>query len=778
MRKLVVWFSEVDKEDIGLVGGKGANLGEMVKANLPIPPGFIITSLAYYEFLDENNLRGQIRKILAGLDVENPVKLHEASNRVKKAILKGKINPELAAKIINYYFDLGKIKSQNKIKKIFSAFVHKNLLVAVRSSATAEDLPDASFAGQQSTFLNIRGEASLLAAVKECWASLFEERAIYYRTQKKFDHFKVGIAVPVQKMVESEKSGIMFTIDPSTNNKKSIIIEGAFGLGEMVVQGEVTPDIYEVNKSDLQVTKITVSSQNKKLVKSEDGNKIVSLSKKEGGRQKLTHKEIIELAKLGNKIEKHYYFPQDIEWAIEKGNIYIVQSRPITTIKAVEKKIQNDNGQFSALAKLPLILTGVPASPGLAVGVCQILQSAHEIGRIKNGDVLVAPMTNPDFVPAMKKACAIVTDYGGKTSHAAIVSRELGIPCVVGTEKATKILKNGLSITVDGGNGKVYKGTYMGRLPGSRIISAKENEDMQRMEQLKTATKVYVNLAEPELAAEIAKRNVDGVGLLRAEFIMAQIGVHPKKMLQQKMRKEFVQQLADNLTKFTESFFPRPVIYRGTDFKTNEYRNLRGGKEFEPEEENPMIGYRGCYRYIKDPAVFEMELEALKIVRNERNFKNLSLMIPFVRTVKELIDVKKIIIDYGLYRQGSFDLYLMVEIPANVILLDQFIDVGIDGVSIGSNDLTMLTLGCDRDNNLVASEYDELNDAVLWSLQHIVTTCKKRKVRCSICGQAPSVYPELTEKLVSWGITSVSISPDMITKTREIIYEAEKKLFK
>lgn len=781
-QKFVFWFNEVDKNDIPLVGGKGANLGEMIQNHIPIPNGFIVSSKAYYQFIEENKLKNKIREILNNLDVENPIALHRASLNTKKLILKGQMNKSISELIIKYYQELSyqeqKKQQTSKIKKIIKFIGNKvtdGILVAVRSSATAEDLPDASFAGQQATFLNIKGEAALLDAIRECWASLFEERAIYYRQQKHFDHFKVGIAVPVQKMIESLKSGIMFTLDPTTNNKKIIIIEAIYGLGEMIVQGAVTPDHYEVDKSGLKIIKKSISTQDKKMVKALIENKIVKLSKKEGSKQKLKDDEIVALAKLGKKVENHYFFPQDTEWAIDESGIYIVQARPITTIKAISNKTEGSQLAISEIGKMKKILTGVSASPGIASGQVQILKNPKEIGKLDKGEILVAEMTNPDYVPAMKKAAAIITDKGGKTSHAAIVSRELGIPCVVGTEKATKIFKNGEILTVNGQTGEIFKGGLSTEAKTDKNNVFPQNNADNNL-NLKTATKVYVNLAEPELAESVAKRNVDGIGLLRAEFIMAQIGIHPKAMIEKKMKKQFIKILAENLKQFCSAFYPRPVIYRATDFKTNEYKNLRGGQKYEPHEENPLIGYRGCFRYVKDEDVFEMELAAIKKVREEFGYNNLSLMIPFVRTISEFKEVKKIIYANGLSRVGSFNLYIMVEVPSTVILLDEFIDCGIDGVSIGSNDLTMLLLGVDRDNDVVAKDYDELNPAVLWALERVVKTCAKRKITCSICGQAPSLYPKLSEKLVSWGITSISVTPDMIDQTRQIIYNAERKI--
>lgn len=758
----LVDFNQVNKQDVGLVGGKGANLGEMVKAGLPVPPGFIVTAQTYFKVLDENNLRPQIKNILQDLDVHQSVSLNSASQRIKQLILQAQIPQDLALKIIKSYLKLGRGLNQ--------------ALVAVRSSATAEDLPDASFAGQQETFLNVQGEANVVQAVRRCWASLFEPRAIFYRQEKGFDHFKVGIAVPVQKMIQSEVSGIMFTINPVTNDKTQIVIEAIWGLGEKIVQGAYTPDHYLVLKHSWKILQKQVNPQKKLLLLKQQKNKEVKLAKSKQNRAKLTDKQIISLAQLGHKIHQHYFFPQDIEWALEKGKFYIVQSRPVTTIKPEVKKTPPPNTK-----QLKLILKGSPASPGIVSGYSRLLQSAKQINRLKPGEILITDMTTPDFVPAMKKAAAIVTNQGGQTSHAAIVSRELGIPCVVGTEKATQILKSKTVITVNGATGEVFRGAPKKQAsvrlqptvvkPGSKIKPASK----KKVSVLTTATKLYVNLGEPDLAESIAQKNVDGVGLLRAEFMIAQMGVHPKKLIHDKKQNQFIKQLIAGLTQFAKAFSPRPIVYRTTDFKTNEYSNLLGGKAFEPEEANPLIGYRGAFRYINDERVFALELKAIKYVRHKLGYKNLWLMLPFVRTTQELKQVKKIIAAHGLPRSASFKLWMMAEIPSNFILLEDFINLGIDGISIGTNDLTMLILGVDRDNSEVAPIYDERNPAVLAALEKIITTCRRRRITCSICGQAPSIYPELTEKLVQWGISSVSVSPDMIDQTRQIIYQAEQK---
>jgi pyruvate, water dikinase len=745
----VLWFKNIHKADIPLVGGKGANLGEMVNADIPVPNGFVVTAKAYYGFLNGTSLRKKILTELDDLDVENNVKLEKASKNIMTAILAAEMPEDLAQQIKEYYQEL---------------CGNEDAYVAVRSSATAEDLPDASFAGQQETYLNVKGWKDVVKNVQKCWASLFGARAIFYRQTNKFSHLKVGIAVPVQLMVQSEFSGIMFTVNPLTNNTDEVSVEAAYGLGQPVVSGEVTPDQYIVNKKTGKITYRFVSKQTWQFTLA--GN--TPVSKKYQEVQKISNKFAVEVARIGMRIEKHYGKPQDIEWGIQDGKVYIVQSRPVTTLGKKKEDIYKID---TAKAKKP-ILEGLAASPGIASGKVVIVKGPQEIGKVKEGDVLVAEMTNPDYVPAMKRAAAIVTDLGGRTSHAAIVSRELGIPAIVGTTNATKILSQGEIITVDAAAGLVYEGN-------ATLVdeNAKSMADIDTS-KMKTATKIYMNLAEPELAAEMAKRNVDGVGLLRAEFIMAQSGKHPMMYIKEKKRKEFINILADGLEKFAAAFNPRPVVYRFNDFKSNEYADLKGGKEFEQPEQNPMIGYRGVSRYLKDPTIIEMELEAIKIVRNKKGYKNLWIMMPFVRTVDQLREVKKIISASGLRRSSLFKFWMMVEIPSNVILLDEFIDEGIDGVSVGTNDLTMLTLGIDRDNEKIADAYSEMNPAILKSLEKIATTAKRRKISCSVCGQAPSVFPELVEMLVEWGMTSVSVSPDVIEKTRMIVYNAEKKLLK
>lgn len=756
----ILYFDQIDKNDIELAGGKGANLGEMVKAGLPVPPGFAVTTPAYDYFLKENLLFKKISDILKITDVHDPEQLNSSSKNIQRIIKRGEIPKDLALEIIDSYL------------KLSGRFMH--VYVAVRSSATAEDLPQASFAGQQATFLNIKGEANLLVSVRECWASLFTPRAIFYRVQNNISHDKVKISVIVQKMIQSEASGVMFTLDPVTNQKDRIIIEAVWGLGETIVQGLVTPDRYVVQKDTFSILSKKVADQSILLTKSGIETKEIRTPKKLVGRQKITDSEVITLAKIADKIHRHYYFPQDIEWAKEKaslgrpGKLYIVQTRPVTTIK-VKFKIKNSKVIEGTEQSIMPILTGIPASPGIGTGVVKILKSAKEINKIKRNEVLVAPMTSPDFVPAMKRAVAIITDSGGQTSHAAIVSRELGIPCVVGTTEATTKLSDGLLVSVDGSKGKIFLGSK---------IKIEETTEKNATEKVlgKTATKLYVNLGEPERAKEIARLNVDGVGLLRAEFMIANIGIHPKEAIKNKTQASFVTKLAEGVRTFCREFDPRPVIYRATDFKTNEYRSLQGGKNWEPEEPNPMLGYRGAFRYIADPEVFMLELRAIKKIRED--FKNLNLMIPFIRSPQELQIVRRMVASEDLFKDISFKLWMMVELPVNVIMLEDFIKIGIDGVSIGSNDLTMLITGTDRDNEQVMEVFDERSPAVLWAIKRTLKICRKYRITSSICGQAPSTFDSFVQTLVKMGITSISVNPDSIDRVRKVIIEAEKSLVK
>ena len=747
--KVIAWFEEITKNDLNIAGGKGANLGEMVHAQIPVPTGFVVTATAYFEFLKETRVMDEIQAMLKGLDANDSKKLQDTSARIKDKIAGMDMPTYMITEIKQAYRKMG------------------GGLVAVRSSATAEDLPDASFAGQQRTFLNIQGEESVVKAVQECWASLFESRAIFYRNEQGYDHFKVGIAVPVQRMIQSEAAGVMFTVEPLTSDRSKILIEGIYGLGEAIVSGDLTPDQYSLDKESLAILDKKIVKQEWQLTRNlqatasdlETNIKMPIPAGKQQA-QKITDEDIVNLARIGKLLEDHYKTPQDVEWAKEGKNLFIVQTRPVTTLKE-----QGETATVDSKAKM--LMEGVAASPGAASGTVKIIPDPSHIDKILPGDILVAEMTTPDFVPAMKRAVGIITDRGGRTAHAAIVSRELGIPCVVGTEIATKTLKDGQEVTVDGSTGKVYAGRV-------EIKSTKPKAAPVIGQKIKTKTKLYVLLAEPEMAEQIAARDVDGVGLLRAEFIMARMPGHPRYMLHEGKSQQYTDILSKNIATFTKAFYPRPVVYRTTDFKTNEYRNLRGGDKYEEMEENPMIGYRGCSRYTREIEVFRMEIEAIKKVCE--SYDNLYVMLPFVRFVSDIEQLRGIFAEEGLFKFPKFKLWMMVEVPSNIILIDKFIDAGVDGISIGSNDLTQLTLGIDRDNYKLAKQFDERNEAVMMSIEKAVTTAKQKGITSSICGQAPSVYPEITEKLVSWGITSISVTPDMIDETRQIIAGVEAKL--
>ncbi len=755
--KNVVWFEELGKGSIGVAGGKGANLGEMTAAGFPVPPGFVVSSGAYFKHLESNELTSKISSLLDGLDVEDTEKLDEASVRVKELVMNGKIPSDVRDSILNSYQELCDRSGQE-------------IYVAVRSSATAEDLPEASFAGQQSTYLNVKGKESVLESVKKCWASLFESRAIYYRVQNNFEHMKVGLAAVVQAMIQSERSGVIFTVDPVYQDPNILSIEGAYGLGETVVSGQVTPDTYRVDKETFKIIDANISKQTWMLVKVGAENKHVNIKEEAQTNQKLSDSEVKDLAQLAVRIEQHYGKPQDIEYAVQKGNLYIVQSRPITTLKEGDFISSKEAVQSKEVKDATILLKGLAASPGVGRGKVKLIKSSAEIKTMSKGQILVTDMTTPDFVPAMKKAAAIITNTGGMTSHAAIVSRELGVPCIVGTQKATSLLSDEQEITVDGTHGLVYDGFIS-------FSESKEEKQAVATESVPvTGTKIYVNLANVDLAEKVSKLPCDGIGLLRAEFTIADMGQHPRKMYEDGRKDEFVNKLSEDLRRFAAAFYPRPVVYRATDFKTNEYKNLEGGEQYEPHEENPMMGYRGAARYLHEPEIFKMELEALKKVRNQYGLRNLWLMIPFVRRTGEMKAINEMLQEVGLYRTRDFQLWIMVEVPSTVVLIDQFCEMGIDGVSIGTNDLTQLTLGIDRDNATLATGFDERNEAVLRSLERVISVCNKYNVTTSLCGQAPSVYPEFAEKLVEFGITSMSVNPDAVERTRKIVASVEQKI--
>ncbi len=752
--EIVKWFEEIGKSDVNKAGGKGANLGELVKAGLPVPPGFVVTAQAYQLFTTVSGLSPKIMHSIEGLDVDDTFSLQAKAREIQQMIIATEVPANIQSEIIKAYEVLS---GRDSVKAQF---------VAVRSSATMEDSEQASFAGMNATFLNVRGKEDLIEKIKECWASLYGARVIFYRVKKEFLEEPV-IAVVVQKMVNSDKSGVMFTANPSNNNMSSLVIEAAFGLGEVVVGGLVSPDYYEVDKSTMKIKDIRIAHKNFKIIRDEKGNnKNVNLDDNEANQRVLSEKEVEEIAQLGLKTEKHYGSPQDTEWALEGDKVYMVQSRPITTLLRPSETVAE-----KSIEESKELIRGLGAGPGRGSGEVRVLVSPDRDNGFESGDVLVAEMTTPDWVPLMKKASAIVTDGGGMTCHAAIVSREMGLPCVVGTRNATKVLKDKMLVTVDGTHGVVYEGKLKEEKKAETAVTM-----VSASAPVVTATKVYVNLAMPHEAERIAKEDVDGVGLLRAEFMVIDAcdGVHPRQLIEEGKSNQFIDAMVKKLRIFTRAFYPRPIIYRAIDFRTNEFRNLRGGDKYEAVEQNPMIGFRGCYRYVLNPDLFELELKVLTKVREQD--KNLHLMIPFVRTLWEFEACKKLIDNSELGRDRDMQLWIMAEVPSVVWRLEDYARAGINGVSIGSNDLTQLVLGVDRDSEICAPLYDERDKAVQEAIKIIITTCQRLGITCSICGQAPSNYPDFAEKLVAWGITSVSVNPDVIGRTRHNIAAAEQRM--
>jgi len=773
--KYIRWFKELNKDSLDVAGGKGANLGEMYNKGFPIPPGFVVTADAYWDFIISTDLKSHITDILEGLDVNDNVKLQDVANQIQKSIIKQKMPIELKRQIVKAYLDMSgrapELNVPDSKKPDLLKMSRDKQFIAVRSSATAEDLPEASFAGQQATFLNIKGDEAVAKAVQACWASLFTSRAIFYRETNNFPHMKVKIAVVVQKMVDAEKAGVAFSSDPSTGAPE-IMIEAGWGLGDTVVAGEINPDRYLVDKNSFEITTKEIKKQTKMKIKDPlTGKTIVTeVPDKKKEAQIMTDEEIIELSKMIKKIDEHYQKPQDIEWAIERGRIYIVQSRAITTIKKDGPKPK----EGAAKPQGDPVLKGLGASPGMGSGIVKLIKDKSELERVKQGDVIVTKMTDPDMVPAMKRAAAIVTDEGGMTCHAAIVSREMGIPAIVGTEKATTTLKDNDEITADGTSGFVYMGL-------TKIEEKKPEQEIGfHYEAPVTATRVYMNLGAPEKIDEYKNLPFDGIGLMREEFIVAsEIGEHPNALIEKGEESKFVDKLIEGVTKVASAVNPRPVILRFSDFKTNEYHDLKGGDKFEPKENNPMIGWRGCSRYISSEfeKAFRLECEVVRKVRTEKNLLNLWVMLPFVRNTWEVKKILQIMKEEGLERSKNFKVLLMAEVPSIIFLADEFAKL-CDGFSIGSNDLTQLVLGVDRDSAKLAKMgyFDERNLAVKRAIEYLVKKAHENGVPVGICGQAPSVFPDFTEFLVDIGIDSISVSPDVVVKTRSIIASFERKM--
>ncbi len=775
----ILWFEAIKKEDVALVGGKSASLGELTaKTKVPVPYGFATSADAYRFFIAQNGLHEQIAALIAQLDdVEDSRKLQEVSDAIRSKILAAPMPAQLQSEIVAAYEELARRAGE------------ENPFVAVRSSATAEDLPDASFAGQQETYLNVKGAAGVVKKVKECYASTFTDRAVYYRAKQNYAQMEVALSAVVQMMVFSRAAGVMFTVDVTSGNDKNILIEGAWGLGEYVVQGTVTPDSFLVRKADLAIGSRNIFEKAVMLVRNPAGGCTEQpVPEHMRNLPVLRDAQIKELAQYALIIEKHYGCYMDIEWAVDERNekIWILQARPETVWSRRNNNKGgdpvSDNKKITSERKI--IVKGLPASPGRVAGKARVILSPSMIDRFQEGEILVTEMTAPDWVPAMKKARAIVTDSGGITCHASIVSRELGIPCIVGTKSrglpGTAAIPDNADITVDATNGVVYEG-IVGDLVATTKIEVREHG--QQAEKLVesfpvTGTKIYMNLGDPDLAEKYASLPCDGIGLMREEFIWTTyIHEHPLYLLEIGRPDRVVDGLAEGMLKVCQALAPRPVVLRFSDFKSSEYRELKGGDKYEPFEPSSLLGWRGASRYY-DPKyieAFKLELQAVRKVREEYGFKNLYVMIPFCRTIEEAAKVTALMAQQGLQRGPDFKVWLMAEIPSNIILADKF-NSFVDGYSIGSNDLTMLIMGCDRDNDTVAHIFSERDLAMKRAIQHLIQVAHSAGKTVSICGQAPSTYLDFTEFLVKSGIDSISVNPDAVKTTKKLVAQVEQRI--
>jgi pyruvate,water dikinase len=746
----VVWLEDVGKNDLSTVGGKGASLGEMINIGVPVPGGFAVTAQAFRDFINRTGIAKKLFEALK-VDVNQETELHRAEQTAKKLIMEAKVPKDIEQAIKSRYEELCKREGEQ-------------VYVAVRSSATAEDLPDASFAGQQETFLNTRGAEDVFDAVRKCWASLYGARAIFYRVEQGFEHDKVNLSAIVQKMVDSEKSGVMFSSQPSTGEAQ-VVVEAAFGLGESVVSGSVSPDNYVVDRKTKNIVNRYIATKEIMIIRDPKTHKTVTVKvpakKKEA--TVLTDNEIVELAKYAEILEDHYGIPQDIEWGVEKNKIYILQSRPITTI---------NNGKKPAVATETgsgkILLTGLGAAPGVATGIVKIIASGRELDKVKQGDIMVTKMTMPDMVPGMRRAGAIVTDEGGMACHAAIVSRELGCPAVVGTKKATSILKDGMEITVDGGKGIVYEGRVALAAPAKTASAASAGGIV--FSKPITATEIKVNVSEPDRAEVAAATLADGVGLLRIEHMILGRGKTPNWYIKNGKAEEYIDELVKGIKTVADAFYPRPVWVRTLDAPTDEFKAMEGG-EGEPHEHNPMLGWRGIRRDLTETEHFRLEIKAFKKL-HEMGLTNVGIMLPMVQHVREFQQAKAIMADEGLDLE-KIDVGIMIETPGAALTIEDFIEDGIDFVSFGTNDLTQYTLAVDRNNENVAGLYSELHPAILKLIEYVVERCNEAGVKTSICGQAGS-YPEMAKRLVEIGITSISANIDAVATVRETVARSEK----
>ncbi len=745
-------FEELSKSDIGIAGGKGANLGELTQAGIPVPPGFVVTAQAYEHFMEEAGINDKVMSILDEIDINDTKALQAAAEEIKKIIIEAPIPDEMIIFIREYYNELCQRVGEDDTD------------VAIRSSATAEDLPEASFAGQQDTFLHVSGDDEVLEYIRKCWASLFEARAIFYREENNFEHSKVYIAVVVQKMAIADKAGVMFTVNPSTGEEIALI-EGSWGLGESVVSGDVTPDNYQVDKKNNEIINVTISDKKVMYTNDESGTSVkVEVPENLRKERVLSDEELIELTEMGKRVQAHYGEPMDTEWAFERDNLFLLQARPITTLgDAVEEDAADEASDLG-----DVLVRGLGASPGMASGEVKIILDIDELDKIEDGDIMVTTMTTPDMVPAMRRASGIVTDEGGVTCHASIISRELGIPCVVGTGDATTILKENTGVTLDGKKGLVFDGISDAK---EEVVSPQGGS--VEAAPILTVTEVKANVSMPEAAERAAATGADGVGLLRTEHLMLTAGIHPGKFIADGREDELIDTIADNVMIVADAFYPKPVWYRTLDAPTDEFITLEGG-ENEPREHNPMLGWRGIRRELDQPEILKCEFKAIKKL-HEKGYTNIGIMIPLSQSPAELVQAKALCSEVGLEPHKDVDFGMMVEIPAAAIMIDDYIDIGIDFVSLGTNDLTQYTLAVDRNNEFVAKHYTEEHPAVMKLIERTIKKCVAAGVKCSICGQAGSV-PHIVEKLVGFGITSVSSNADAVAEVRKTVARAEQKI--
>ena len=743
-------FEELSKSDIGIAGGKGANLGELTQAGIPVPPGFVVTAQAYKYFMDEAGINDQVMSILDAIDINDTKALQAAAEEIKTIIIESPIPEDLVLFIREYYNELCQRVGEDDTD------------VAIRSSATAEDLPEASFAGQQDTFLHVSGDDEVIEYIRKCWASLFEARAIFYREENDFEHSKVYIAVVVQKMANADKAGVMFTVNPSTGEEIALI-EGSWGLGESVVSGDVTPDNYQVDKKDNEIINVTISDKKVMYTNDEAGTSVkVDVPEDKRKERVLSDDELIELTEMGKRVQAHYGEPMDTEWAFEKDMLFLLQARPITTLGNADEAAADASSELG-----DVLVRGLGASPGMASGTVKIILDIDELDKIKDGDIMVTTMTTPDMVPAMRRASGIVTDEGGVTCHASIISRELGIPCVVGTGDATTVLEENSGVTLDGKKGLVFEGISQTKEEATAVAGTVEAAPII------TVTEVKANVSMPEAAEKAAATGADGVGLLRTEHLMLTSGVHPGKFIADGREDELIDTIADNVQIVADAFYPKPVWYRTLDAPTDEFITLEGG-ENEPREHNPMLGWRGIRRELDQPEILKCEFKAIKKL-HEKGYTNIGIMIPLSQSPEELKQAKALCSEVGFEPHKDVDFGMMVEIPAAAIMIDEYIKVGIDFVSLGTNDLTQYTLAVDRNNEFVAKHYTEEHPAVMKLIERTIRKCAEAGVKCSICGQAGSV-PHIVEKLVGYGISSVSSNTDAIADVRKTVARAEQKI--